>query len=160
MQIRHGAQIVIVGAEIAGRLSPRALDLRALELGGNCADDAGCDLVLQLEDVVEPSFKSLSPKMGASCSIHELSRDAHPALYLAHATFDDVPHTKLAADLLFVHRLAFVSKTRVASDHEQPADARQGGDDIFHDAVGKIILLASPLRFRNGNTAMEGESGR
>src|SRR5258708_35720011 len=79
--------------------------------------------------------------MGARCSIHELSRDAHPALGLAHATFDDVPHTKLAADLLFVHRLAFVSKTRVASDHEQPADARQGGDDIFHDAVGKIILL-------------------
>src|SRR3954454_12593472 len=82
MQIRHGAQIMIVGAEVTGWFSSRALDLRAFELRSYGADDAGCDLVLQLEDIVERSFKSLGPKMGARLSVAELSGDANPVLGL------------------------------------------------------------------------------
>src|SRR6266436_5101369 len=65
MKVRHGAQIVIVGTEVAGRLPPGTLDLRPLELGGDCPDDAGRDLILKLEDIVEPPFESIGPKVGA-----------------------------------------------------------------------------------------------
>src|SRR6516165_9977176 len=65
MQMRHGAQIVIVGSEAAGRLPPGALNLRPLELGGDRSDDACRDLILKLEDIVEPPFESIGPKVSA-----------------------------------------------------------------------------------------------
>jgi hypothetical protein len=64
MQVRHGAQIVIVGTEVAGRLPPGALDLRSLELGGDRSDDAGRNLILKLEDIVEPAFEPVGTKGG------------------------------------------------------------------------------------------------
>src|SRR6516162_2049974 len=37
--------------------------------------------------------------------------------------------------------LALVSKSRIAGDDEQPADAGQRGDDLLDHAVGEILLL-------------------
>ena len=63
MQVRHAAQIIVVGVEIFRRLALGALDLGALELRRDRADDARGDLVLQLEDIVEAAFEALRPQM-------------------------------------------------------------------------------------------------
>ena len=63
MQVRHSAQVVVVGAEILRRLALGALDLGAFQLRRDRADDAGGDLVLQFEDVVEVAFEALRPQM-------------------------------------------------------------------------------------------------
>ncbi|MEH2561920.1 hypothetical protein V1289_001547 [Bradyrhizobium sp. AZCC 2289] len=140
MKVRHGAQIVIVGIEISGRLPRGTLDLRPLELGGDRSDDAGRDLILKLEDIVECSCESIGPKVGAGRRIDELSRDTNPVFGLAYTAFDDIAHAKLAPHLFLVHRPALVGETRVVRDHEQPANARQGRDDLLDNPVGKIIL--------------------
>ena len=75
MEIRHAAQIVVVGVEAFGRLALRAFDLRLLELRRDRADDARGDLVLQIEDVVEGAFEALRPEMGPGRRIDELAGD-------------------------------------------------------------------------------------
>ena len=65
MQVRHAAQIVVVGIEAFGRLALGALDLRALQLRRDRADDARGHLILQFEDVVERAFETVRPDMRA-----------------------------------------------------------------------------------------------
>src|SRR5258708_34570900 len=86
LQMRHGAQIVVVGTEVAGRLPPGTLELRPLELGGDSPDDAVRDLILKLEDIVERSFESLGPKVGAGSGIDGLARYTSPVFRPADTT--------------------------------------------------------------------------
>jgi hypothetical protein len=79
--------------------------------------------------------------MRAGLRLDQLGGDAHPVAALADAAFEYIAYAEVAADLLHVGRLALVSKGRVAGDHEQPADAGEGGDDLLDHAVGKIFLL-------------------
>ena len=56
-------------------------------------------------------------------------------------SFEHVTYSELAPDLLHIDGLAFVHKTRIAGDDEQPADAGERGDDLLDHAVGEIFLL-------------------
>jgi hypothetical protein len=55
--------------------------------------------------------------------------------------FEDIVRAKLAADLFDVDRLALTGEARVARDHGEQADARQGSDDVLDNTVGEIFLL-------------------
>ena len=79
--------------------------------------------------------------MAAGRCIDELSGNAHAVRRLADAAFQHVAHAQFAADLLHIDRPALVGEARIARDDEQPADARQGRDDVLDDAVGEIVLL-------------------
>ena len=61
--------------------------------------------------------------------------------------------SELTADLLYVHRPAFVRETRIACDHEQPTEERQCHRDVLHHAICKILLL------RIGTDVLEGKHG-
>jgi hypothetical protein len=61
MEMRHAAQVVVVGIKAFGWLALRALDLGPLELRRDRADDGLGDLILQLENIVEPAFEALGP---------------------------------------------------------------------------------------------------
>src|SRR5216684_6136691 len=79
--------------------------------------------------------------MRAGQGIDQLRGDAHSLARLAHRTFEHIPDTELAPDLLHIDRLAFVGETRIAGDDEEPADAGESGDDLLYHAVGEILLL-------------------
>src|SRR5512139_1680860 len=79
--------------------------------------------------------------MEAGRRVDELTRDANPTCRLSDAALEHVTHAQLTADLFDVDRLAFISETGIARDHKQPGNARKSGDDIFHHAVGEIVLL-------------------
>ncbi|MNF86608.1 hypothetical protein D3C84_690490 [compost metagenome] len=79
--------------------------------------------------------------MRAAGGIDQLAGDAHFVTALAHTAFEHVAHAQRLADTLDVDRPALVGKAGVAGNDEQPADPRQGADDVFDDAIGKIILL-------------------
>ena len=66
MEVRHAAQIVVVGVEAFGWLALRALDLGPLKLRRDRPDDGLGDLILQLENIVERAFKALGPEMPSS----------------------------------------------------------------------------------------------
>jgi hypothetical protein len=54
----------------------------------------------------------------------------------------------------------FVSEARITGDHEQPADARERGDDLLDHVVGEYSCSGSPLMLAKGRTAIDGLSGR
>ncbi|MNI43108.1 hypothetical protein D3C73_974280 [compost metagenome] len=116
-------------------------------------DDAFGDLVLQLEEVVEQAFEALRPDMRPACRVDQLPGNAQPVPVLAHAAFEHIAHAQFLADALCVHDLALVGEARIARNDEQPADTRQGGDDVLHDAIGEILLL------RIAAQVLEGQDG-
>ena len=161
----HAAQKIIVGVEALGRLALGPFDLGLLQLGRDGAHHARGHLILQIEDVRQLAVETVRPEMRARRSIDELPGDAHPVARLAHAAFEHVAHAELAPDLLHVHRPALVGEARIARDDEQPAQARQGGGDVFHHAVGEILLLgiaAHVLERQDGDRGLvrEASAGR
>jgi hypothetical protein len=73
--------------------------------------------------------------------VDQLHGDADTAARLAHAALDDVLNAKFLGDLLRIDRLAFVNERRIARDNKQLAEARQLGENVLGDAVGKEFLL-------------------
>src|SRR5262249_6139726 len=114
----------VVGIQALGRLAHGALSLGLLKFWRNRADHARSHPVLKLENVFEDTIKMVCPQMAARRRIDELARDAQAVRRLADAAFEYVPHAQLAAHLLDVNRLALVREARIASDHEQPLEAR------------------------------------
>src|ERR1700674_1709986 len=60
---------------------------------------------------------------------------------LAHRAFKDVTHSEPTSDLFDIDGFTFERKARIASDYEQPFEARERRDDFLHHTVRKILLL-------------------
>ena len=138
---RLRAQAKIVSGQIAGRLPGHATDLACLQRRLDDSGNVGRDLILKLEHVFERTVEPVGPQMRAGLRLDQLRRDAHPVARFAHAAFEHVAHSQFAGDLPHVDGSAFVGGARVAGDNEQPADARERGDDLLDHAVGEIFLL-------------------
>ena len=108
----------------------------------------GVNVAARLEALAEP---------GGICVSARVQEDAAGKLDLA---FEDIAHAELAPDLLHLDRLAFIGEGRIASDHKQPADTRECGDDLLDHAVAKYSCSGSPLKLAKGSTAIDGLSGR
>src|SRR5215469_12761288 len=74
MEVRHAAQIVVVGVEVFGWLALRALDLGPLELRRDRADHGLGDLILQLENIVERAFEAPRPTDAPQWSHRSVAR--------------------------------------------------------------------------------------
>src|SRR5262245_4278671 len=131
MHKREPAQIAVVGIQAGGRLALRALDFGKFYLWSDRSGDARGDPILQLEDIVEGSLEAFRPKVRAGGRVDQLPGDADTIGGPAHATFKHVADSELPANLLHVDSAALVREARVACDHKQPADARQGRDDFL-----------------------------
>ena len=163
VNLGHSAEEVVVGVEARGRLAPGPLDLGPLELRGDGADHAGGQLVLELEDVLDPPLEAVRPEMRARGGVDQVRRYPHPVRRLAHAAFQDVAHAELAPDLLHVHGAALVGEARVAGDHEQPAHPRQRGDDLLDHPVGEVLVFrvaAEVLKRQRGDRGAIGKGRR
>jgi hypothetical protein len=88
-------------------------------LGIQRVREARDDFVLHVEQIGERLVEPLSPEMIAGFSVDELHIDAHAVAAALNAALEDIADVQLAADLLQVDGLAFVSESRVAPDHER-----------------------------------------
>jgi hypothetical protein len=140
----------VPGAHVRGARARGARALAPQKLGLDRAGDAARDFVLHGEDLGELAVVALRPEVRAGAGIDELRRDPHALARLAHAAFEHVAHAELARGLLHVDGPAFVDKARVARDDEEPAEARQRGDDVLRDAVGEVLLLGLAAQIREG----------
>jgi len=105
------------------------------------AGDAGRDLILQLENVVERGVEAVGPDVSAGRRVDQLPADTHPVGGFAHAAFEHVAHAELLRHLLHIDRLALVGKGGIAGDDKEP---RQPGDrrrDLLDHAIDEIVLL-------------------
>jgi hypothetical protein len=79
--------------------------------------------------------------MRVGFGIDQLGGDADPVCRSLDVSFEEIAHTKLAADLFRLDRLVPVGKGSVARDHEHVRDPRQIGRQIPGDPVGEIFLF-------------------
>src|ERR1700692_2323638 len=95
--------------------------------------------------------------------LNQLAGYPHFTCGLAYAPFEHIANAKLAPDLLDVDSLTLVGKRRIACDHEQRLETRQRRDDVFHHAVGEILLLwiaTHVLERKHSDGRLVGESER
>src|SRR3546814_17502260 len=104
------------------------------------SDDVCGHLVLQLENVVDPTFKPFRPEVLAGGGVDKLPRDPYAALGFAQAALEDVAHPQLPPNLLLVDRPPLVGEARVPSDDEPPSPAGQGGYEVLPHPVDDIFL--------------------
>ena len=79
--------------------------------------------------------------MAAGRGVDELHIDAHAIAAVLNAAFEDIANIQVAADRLHVERLALVSESRVAGDHDGAAETREIGREALRDAVDEMLLL-------------------
>jgi hypothetical protein len=135
-----------------------------LQLRRDRADDPRRHLILQLEDVGQLAVEPVRPQMRAGRRLDQLTGDAQPVVGLARASFEDVSHAELAADLPYVDRAALVGEGRIARDDEQSRKARERRDDVLDHAVGKVVVqvAAEILERQDGDRGLirQGRQGR
>ena len=83
----------------------------------------------------------VGPEMRAAFGIDQLRVDPNLVTRPPDTAFEDIANTELAADLLYVDRLALVGKGGGAGDHKASGDPRQIGRQIVGDPVGEIFLV-------------------
>ena len=69
--------------------------------------------------------------MPAYPCVDELGVDTHLAARLADAAFQNMTHTKLPPDPMYIGRLALVGEGRIPRDNEQSLNFREVRDDVF-----------------------------
>ena len=74
-------------------------DLELLHAGPNDADHPLGYAILEIENVYEIAIELVRPQMRAGFGLDELGRDTQARFRFAHAAFQEVAHTQLAADL-------------------------------------------------------------
>src|SRR5215469_4177379 len=158
--MRKCLQIQIVSGQIISRSVCRTNYFRGLHGGFDHTRNAGCHLVLKLEDVLKRSFESISPKIRASESVDQVSGNAYSLARLSNRTLQHVPDAEFTTDLLHIDCLALVGERAVARDHEQPADAAERGDDLLDHSVSEVLLFRVTTHIGEGSTAIDGLSGR
>ena len=98
-RIDETSKIAIVSAEVSSRLALRTVDLGLLETRRNGRDDFLCDLVLQLEDVVERASKRSAQRCAPVLVSMSWPVIRIRLAGLTHAAFENVTNAQLAADL-------------------------------------------------------------
>src|SRR5438105_10502949 len=101
--------------------------------------------------------------MRAGRCVDQLPGNAHPVTALAYRAFEHITNAEFTADALHIDCLALVGEARIAGDDEQPADARQRGDDLLDHAVDEIFLLrvaAHVLKWQDRDRRLVGERRR
>src|SRR6516162_10208309 len=138
---RKRAQVEIVGAEIGRRPRGGAAYFSCLQCRLDNTGSAESDFVLKLENIFQRAVETVGPQMRPAEGIDQLPGDPHLRSRLAHRAFQNVADAKFAPDLLHIYRLTLVGEGRIAGDDEEPADARERGDNLLDHTVGEIFLL-------------------
>jgi hypothetical protein len=107
----------VVSAEVV-RPTRRQIYFGLKQFWLNGRDNIHSHLVLQRKNIAQVTFKSISPKVRAGRGIDQLAGDADLSGCLAHAAFQHVANTEFAPDLFDIDGPPFVSKARIARDHE------------------------------------------
>src|SRR5947207_5023094 len=79
--------------------------------------------------------------MHAASGLNQLGSDAHAIAALPNRAFEHIADAKVTANLLHIDRLSLVGESRIAGDHEKPADLGERRCDFLDHAVGKVLLL-------------------
>src|SRR5262245_19620376 len=140
-QMWKGLCYQFVRVRVIGRLAPQTHRFGHDELRPDRIDDTIGDVILPAEDVGDRAIVAVGPDVNTLGGVDQLRGDPYSIARLAHAAFEDVARPQLAAEFPDVDRFTFAGKGRVTIDNREPLLARQTGDDVLDNPVGKIRLL-------------------
>src|SRR6516225_8458432 len=122
--MRKGADHALPGVEIFGWLALAGEVLGRVEFRLDRRDHLLGDFVLEHEDVGKLAVVALGPDMGSGRGLDQLRGNSQRVAGSPHATFEDIGHAQLTADLLYVDGTALVGEAAVARDDKEPPDLR------------------------------------
>ena len=141
-QALPAAQVVLVGHRPG--LRPRQCLL--LPLAQRVASQRGryvvCDLGLDREHLLERAIEALRPAVMARGHLHQLHGDPQVIVRLAHAAFEQCPHSQRPPDLAHVRTRAAVLEGGRSRRHAQAFDLRQRVDQLLRQPLAEVILIA------------------
>ena len=101
----------------------------------------------------------LRPKMATCDRVDQLSVDPQPVSSPLDRSFQDVLNPKFLAHCLDFHWLTFVCEDGIAGNDKNPETREIAPMMLSVIPSARNSCSGSPLRFLNGNTAMDGLSG-
>src|SRR3954452_3701489 len=150
----------IVGVETIRPFALDSLDLGIAQTRLKRADHAQGDVVLECKYVVELAVIAFRPEMRAAFGLDQLGADPYALARLANASLQHISHAQVAPRLFGVYGPTLVGKARIVRDDEQPFDAGEPSDDVFHHSVGEVVLLriaAQVLERQKGDRGLVGQ---
>lgn len=101
----------------------------------------------------------LGPEMFAVNGVDKLGNNPQLVSRPLDTAFQYIPNTQFLGHILYFRGLALEDEAGVAGDDKQIRRRGLYRDDVLGHAISEIVLFRSPVKFSNGNTAMEGLSG-
>ena len=74
-------------------------------------------------------------------SVDQLSGDPEAITAPLNAAFQDITDPLLPPNLANIDCLILIGEGGIAGDHEEPRNLRQGGNNVFGNPVGEVLLL-------------------
>src|SRR6184192_717237 len=123
------------------RFCDRSRSLAGQQLGAQRGGNLARDVILEDEDAADFAVERLRPKVVTVGHGKQRSGDADPASLPLDASFEDLAHFELLADVEQILGLSQAER-RGASRYAQALDLRQRADDLAGHAVREISLVA------------------
>src|SRR6266508_3847551 len=134
------SQVAVIRLKIRRRLAAKTAPLDYGQLHFEGRHNLLCDLVLHGKNVLQVAVIPLGPYVKPACRVKELRCDPDATPRFANTAFQHIAHPELSADLLHLHRLAFVGEDRIPRDDKETRDLREISNEIFSNAVTEILL--------------------
>jgi hypothetical protein len=115
--------------------------LRLAQFRRDRGDNGFRDLVLDRENVFQHPVVALGPNLIAGAGIDQLRGDSDALSPFADGPVEHVAHAELLTHLFQVDRLALEDEAGITGDDHEPPVPREGRDDVFRNAVGKVFLI-------------------
>src|SRR5438128_8636458 len=125
----HRADIKVIGEKVFGRWLFKGCLFAGREFGVKLLCDSLSNLALDRKNIGQIAFIALSPDVGVSPGIDELSIQTNPPAGLAHAALQEIRDMKRPPDLLRVPLAAVFHHARSA-DYFQVRDSCQAAQDF------------------------------
>ena len=142
------AQVVLVGTGAGLRPDQRFPFVRAQHVPAQRRRDAGRDLVLDGEHVVQRAVETLRPAVVARGDLDQLDRHAQPIGGLPDAPFEQRLDAELDAHRAHVRARPPELKGRGSRRDPQAVDVGERVDQLLGHAFAEVVLIASRAHVR------------
>ncbi|HXX50651.1 MAG TPA: hypothetical protein VEI98_05120 [Xanthobacteraceae bacterium] len=154
------AQEMIVGVQRVAGFAACPIECRRLNTFRQHRNDALGDFVLDGEQVGKIAIVTLRPQMLAAPRVDQLSADANSLARPPDASFEHITNAELARYFGNPSRPPAIGKRGIAGDDKEVRIARQLGDDVLGNSVGKIDVLADLAHVVEGKDGDRGLVGQ
>src|SRR5258705_8767055 len=134
-------QKILVSQRTAGAFAPHPCLFAKRQPNLKRRDNFLRDTILEVENIIDTAIVAIGPQVAAVQAVNQLRRQPDSIADLADAPLQHITSTQNPSNFAYVPCLPFEYEARIAGYDQELLDLRQGGQNVFGDAIGKILLL-------------------